>query len=265
MAKKVEEPVLERDELGIVELKSLAKSRMPKHEVGYYVFMLNSGRAHIMKPKAIVTSKSGVKIRLRYSKDSNSIFELEQETDGVEPMLEHIMLGESNTITDASLVEYLLIHPDYGKNYVIYDGAGSAEKELEAFDEFDDVWDKVRALSLEEMKAMLMLDTGRGLSEINKIAPSEIKLALRKKSESNTKGMTELLASPLLKPIYMYNMGLTLGYIKYTKAGTVIWADSQRELCKVPANQDPAKHVARFLTQDENLGVYELLTEKING
>lgn len=265
MAKKSVEPVLERDELGISELKSLAKGRLPKHEVGYYVFMLNSGRTHILKPKSIVTSKSGVKVRLRYSKDLNSIYELEQETDGIEPMLEHIMLGETNTFTDAALVEYLLLHPDYGTKYVIYDGAGSAEKELEAFDEFDDIWDKVRALSLEQMKAVLLLDTRKGISEINMLSTPEIKLTLRTKAQKDTKGLSELLASPLLQPIYLYNMGLALGYIKHTKSGSVVWADSGRDICKVPADKDPAIHVAKFLLQDENLGVLELLTEKING
>jgi hypothetical protein len=267
MAKKelIDVPVASREANGLSEIKRHINNLMPKTNIGYWVFNLKNGQGHIMPPKTVCTSESGVKLRLRYSKNLNSIFEIEQDTDGFEVDLEHIFLDKNNVVRDQNLAYYLIAHSDFNRKYTLLDATGNAEKELEQLSLFDNVWDKVRSLKEEQLKALLLLDSRTSINEINEMSLPVIRLALRNKASKDPSGLMELINSPLLEPIYLYNMALALGEVKLTKNGILQWVSSGKEICRVPADKDPAMYVAKFLMNADNIGILEAFNEKIHG
>lgn len=237
----------------------------PKVDTGEAMFALKKGVNLLVPPKFTYTDKEGNKTKVRYVRDQNTIFADKQVDSGDGVVLEQIILNEKNVIKDPLLRDYLLLYPAINKRYELIDPAGQAQKEMDRLSKFDTVWDQVRQLSLESTKALNLLLTDTKLSSMANSTMPELRLSIRNVALKDPDKVAEALADPKLETLYLYHMGIALGVIKYApKREAVLWADSQKDLCKVPVNKDPAMWVARQLLTDDYLQSKELLETKIN-
>lgn len=256
---------LTRSQAAIKNAERIIEKRKPLSDPGYTVFNLKKGAYLMIKPKFVFVDKDGNKTLVRFTKGANSIFADEQdETGGIK--LEYIALEANNVIRDPQLVQFLLLHPGYGKKFSVVDPAGNAKREMERLEEIDNVWDDVRALELESLKSInLMLLPKLSLSQVNQMSKAELTLNLRTLSHNNPKLVREALDDPSLKTLYLYHLGVELNVIKFSpQREAIIWTDSNQEVCKVPINKDPGTHLSRMLLTDEYLKVRELLEQKIH-
>lgn len=253
------------DESAVKEAKALIDSRRPKLD-GVHFFKLINGSYRMISPKFTFTSSDGVKVKIRYNKEFNTIFEDDQDNGGYPVKTQYIVLDKHNQVSDKALIDFLLLHPVFGKGYTVVDPAGNAEKELRVLEAFDDVWDKVRSLTEEQLKALILLLMPSKLVDINNKTIAELRLMIRHKAQTDTQEVAESLESPLLRTLYLYHMALELGEIKYDKkSGYIIWTDNKKEIIRIPEDKDPGMVVARALLQEDNIRIRELLEEKING
>jgi hypothetical protein len=244
--------------------KNLIKERRPAVDSGMAVFALNKGINLLISPKFTFIDSEGNRTHVRYAQDQNSIFVDEQvEIDPIK--LSRIVLNEKTVIKDSLLMDFLLINPSFGKLYKLIDPAGEAKKEMDRVSKFDDVWDSVRQLSLENTKALNLLLNDVSLSQMANTTMPELRLSIRKIAEKDPERVQEAMADPVLETLYLYHMGIALDVIKYLpRREVVIWTDSQKELCKVPTNKEPSMFVARQLLTDDFLKARELLETKLN-
>lgn len=242
---------------------ALLESRRPSVDYGGDVFVLKTGVKCLISPKMVFTDKTGNKTKIRYHQSFNSIFEDEQDDEGVR--LTRIPLNKKTVITDPLLRDYLLLRQEFGKAYELIDPAKNAKLHLEQLETFDTVWDSVRDQTTEGLKSLNLMLTNMTLTQMSTMTVPELKLSLRAIAEKNPGRVKEALADPIIKTLYLYHMGVSLGEIKYMpRREAVVWTDSNQDLCKVPINKDPGLHTARLLLTDEYLSAREMLEKKIN-
>ena len=263
MAKKTVS-IVDREAEGLQEAKELIEKRIPSELKAPYLFKLKYGEYHIMIPKKVITTKSGIKVPLRYAEEFNSPFTAEQVSDGFEPKVEHIFIGRNFTAKNRALAEYLVLTPEYGKRFELVDVAGAAKREMDEFDQKDNVWFAVSQLPIEKMKSLLLLATKENIMLINNKKDWEIKLALRNLTNANYKRMNELMSDPLIETYFLSSMGFALGELRF-KNGMILWVESNKEICKVPESSDPTMFLAKTLLDDSRKAIVEQLTEKIHG
>lgn len=242
----------------------LLKARRPEKDLGASVFELMRGVSRTLKPKFIFVDKEGNKTGVRYSSTLNSIFEVEQDNYDV-VRLEHITLNQQTVIYDKLLRDYLLLHPSYGKMFRLVDPVRVAKQALERTDTFDEIWFEVRGLADDKLKSLLLLLTPTSLSKLSSMERPELRYMARLITERKPGDVKEALSDPILETLHLYHMGVGLDVIKYVpRRGAVVWGDSDKEICKVPANKEPSTFLARAMLTDEYLKVRELLEQKLN-
>jgi len=253
---------------GIKKAKEIIESRRPKNLNRPTVFSLKKKRGvyRFLQPVFTFVDEEGNRVKVRYIKDQNSIFADEQKFDDLETIkLENIPLKEHNEVKDPLLRDFLLLHPSFGKSYILVDPEGEAEQRLKKIEAFDEVWDKVRSMSSEELKGLIMLLTGKSLTSLTGQSNSELRLLVRGIAEQDPQRVSEALNSQEIKTLYLYHTAVALGYLKYIPhREVVIWTDTQKELCKVPTNRDPGMWVAKQLLTDDFLSAKEILEKQIN-
>jgi len=241
----------------------LLKKRRPISKHGGATFKMLRMNDFMLQPKFMFRDGNGNATLVRYAKNMNSIFAFEQY-DGDDVRLERIPLVKSINISDPNLRDYLLIHPRYGRDFVLVDRQREAKEELERVEAFDEVYAKVRSLDSHKLKSLYLLLIPGLPHEASSLSVPELRVKIRPVAEEKPYVVQEALDNPILDTLYLYYLGEALKVIKYEpKLGAVKWAVSGKELCKVPASQDPAKHVARFLVMDENIAAKEMLEKEL--
>lgn len=240
------------------------KERRPESDASVAIFELLRGVNLVLKPKFVFVDSGGNKTGIRYSSTLNSIFEVDQhEYDTIR--LEHITLNQQTVVRDKLLRDFLLIHPHYGKRFRLVDPVRVAKAALYKTDLFDEVWFEVRALADDKLKSLLLLLTPATLAGLSALSRPELRYTARLITEKSPSEVKEAMADPILDTLHLYHMGVGLDVIKYnSRRGAIVWCDSDKEICKIPANKEPSTFLARAMLTDEYLKVRELLEQKLN-
>ena len=272
MATKQKNPIAEaRDEI---------KSRLKGYHLdGQILIKLINRREIYIKPKFVYTTASGQKVKIRYLKDSNTIFVEEQLKEGreevplsalngalseeVKATLVPINIDEHIVIKNGALLEFLVLNSRFNKVYEIHDPKALARMEEEKTEAFDGVWYKIREKKAEDLKSVYIMATGSTLTEANDMSPSEMKMELRQMTEADPEKIREVLESRLLRPLFLYYYCKDIdGAIKLNgSTNDVQWADTKKVICTVPEGTDPAKYFARLMLEDDYIKVRERLEE----
>lgn len=254
----------EKDSGAIKAAKELIKMRLPKADYNAFVFKLKKGHTLMLKSKFTFVDENGSRAQVRYVSDMNSIF-VDEQDNSMPVKLNTINLRPSTTITERLLTHYLLIHPKYGKEFTLIDPAGEAEKELQSIDKFDEVWGEVRAQPVETLRGLNILLTPVSVGALASMSIAELKLPLRNLTKKDPEAMQEALKSPIIKPLYMYHIASALDIIRFMpKRGAIIWVDTDKEICKVPINEEPGVFFARMMLTSDFAKVKEMLEDRIN-
>lgn len=254
---------LDRSRESMKSAEQLLKERTPK-ATGDTVFALKQGVSLIIKPKFTFVDSKGNKTGIRYGRNLNTIFE-DAQHDYDTIRLEHITLEQNTIVRDPNLRDFLLLHPLYGKKFSVVDPVASAESALKKYEVFDEVWDDVRAMNVEQLKSLLLLLTPTTLSALADATLPVLRMSVRVIAEKNPDSVREAIADPTLETLYLYHMASALDVIKYyPRRESIVWVDSGKEICKVPTNKEPSTHLARLMLEDDYLKVRELIEQKLN-
>lgn len=254
------------EQTAISEATELIKSRRPlKPERGATFRLKGLFMIHV-KPRFTYVSPSGKKELVRYSKNENSIFVSEQvgydEDTGSKNHT--IVLNKNTNITDPLLRDFLLLHPHYGRYWELYDPEREYKNKLALIDAFDDVWFKVKDLSVSEMRALLYFMSPSPYISVDTMDKAELKVSLRNITEANPTAMKNALSNPRVKNLYLYHLGTSLKELMYDEhSGEIKWASSGKAICKVPASQKPGMYFAELVSTQEYADVLVELEKRL--
>lgn len=249
----------------IKEAKKLILDRLPEPINGEYVFKLKQGVSWMFPPKFTFFSKtSNSRVIIRYAKTENSIFEPEQSGGPV--LLEQIEVTQHMVVRDKLLASWLVLSPFFNKKYIAFDPVGDADREYEKLAYIDDVWSTVRGKNDEQKRALAVMLTKKSMAEVNSMTSKQLFLTLKHECEVNPKRVYEFSMDPVLDTLYLTSIADALKVIKYNKNTTaLVWADNNREICKIPKGKDPIMYLAKLLLEDDYLKIKEELDKQTNG
>lgn len=252
--------------LAIDAAKKIIKDRLPLHKKGTATFRLLNSLSFLISPKFYFRDSEGKRVLVRYTRQSNSIFAEQQDDVDGEIELRRISLKESTLIDDPNLRDFLLLHPWYGKYWELVDKQKDAKLELDRIERFDEIYGKVRKdLSEEQLKSLYMLLIPETQPQsVSSMTTPELRIGIRKIAENKPEKVEKAMASPLLKTLYVYHMAEALKVLAFDpQSGVVKWVESDKELCKVPVDKDPAMYVAQLLTMDEHVSALERINKEL--
>lgn len=264
----MESTPLTKEQEAIKEVQALIESRRTKIDYGFYSFKLlrkntKLNGALYIKPMCTFRASNGYKLKLRYSEDFNSIFEMYQDDEPIQ--LSGIWMSGLKQIKDPVLIEYLLVYPQFGKSYGLIDQAGEDEKKLDDFNKFHDVWAKVMGMTDSQLMSVLLFDSGLSLSQISLMGRPSMLMQLMAKTQADPSNMAEIIVNPIMELIYLYHTAMDVRIIRMNKNGAIVWSDTSRELMQVPPNAEPAKHFAKMMQLEKYESARSALESKING
>ena len=246
----------------ISEARELIKARLPEPIDGCWVFKLKTGVAWMFPPKFTYYSKTtNGRVNVRYVETENSIFEPEQSGEDV--LLEQMEVSQHYVVRDRLRAEWLVLNPNFGIRYDVHDPEGEANRAYAKMEQIDSVWDSVKGKTDEQKRTLAVMLTKRPMADINRLSEIQLKLLLKHECETAPAKVGDVVQDPLIDTLYIVAMADALKEIKYNKhTGGLVWADTNREICKIPSGKDPIMHLARLLLEDEYLKVREELEKR---
>lgn len=202
---------------------------------------------------------------LRYSPNQKSPFVDEQ--DG-EVILEAIIFKDGVLNVNESqpeLIEFLRIHPDFGKVFVEWNPAKEAEDRINRENLVLDAQIAARELSIEKMASIIRMFTNKN---VDKMDAKEIKWECMQIAKSNPEDFLDAIDDPDLELDDIATRAIRDGFVSVRNGGRDIHynlKDNKKRLMTVPLNEKPESAFAAWLQSDDGLEFFKYLRNHYDG
>jgi hypothetical protein len=206
-------------------------------------------------------SEKGYERELRYATNQKSIFVDEQQGQST---LKHIIFEGGHLMVPKekrNLQEFLAHHPHKGVIFEEFDRILEATNEYENLNLELDAMTAARAMEIDQAEAILRVENGSKVSDMNS---KEIKRDILVMAKKQPKMFMALANDE--------NVGLRNFAIKASEAGiidvsgdqrTVMWGSNKRKLMNIPFDENPFSAIASWFKTDEGMEVYRSIEKKL--
>jgi hypothetical protein len=221
-----------------------------------------AGRHSTKRPLLWFNKETGVQRELRYATNQNSCFVDEQKGPST---LGRIVFRNGSLRVSAkkqNLQKLLtLYHPLNGLFYAEHDAVKEATADVEYLNAEVDALIAARELSVDEAEAILRIELG---SKVSEMQSKEIKRDVLLFARRNPSLFLQLMSDD---NVHLRNFGIKAveaGLIKLSPDNrTFTWASNGRKLMNVPFEEHPYSALASWFKTDEGLEVVKSLEKRL--
>lgn len=210
------------------------------------------------------SDKDGIR-EIQYVPGADSIWKHENEKQGKARSVWFSDGSLSVNPNDKVLIEFLEKHPDFEKEYELYDPEAKAAAEFEEFELIETAKEMLRKYSDDEDKMGATAASLFGHTSMNWGA-KETKLRCFKHAESKAKEVISALEDPASEAKYIAALGLRKKIIETNPQQTaVVWNDKDRGvICPVASGKKPLTVLGEFLYDEKNLDTLQEIGKRID-